>query len=305
MNEMVLAVDLGGTNLRMAAVDHEGAVLHLERSPTPDGVRPDRLMEILAAMADKCIDNVPGNRRLAGFGAGVPANITPEGVLKNLPNVPSLEGMDLKRSLTARFNVPTVLENDATAAAIGENWLGASRAVRDSILITLGTGVGGGIILDGQPLRGIDGTAGKIGHICVEPKGVPCDCGGRGCIEQYASATAVVRMATQAGLDAATSLEVYRAARGGDERARRVFQTVGYYLGIVIAGLLNTLNPEMVVVGGGAAAAWDLFIDPLTYEMTERAFSEPVNRVRVVRSELGDNAGILGAGRSAFVDRGN
>ena len=302
MNNVVLAVDLGGTNLRMAAVREDGHILHLAKTPTPREFSPNLLMELFETLADECRSAIPAGLNIAAIGAGVPANVNTDGILRNLPNLPLLAGMHLKTDLTSKFDVPAVVENDATAAAIGENWLGASKDVHDSILITLGTGVGGGIIINNEPLRGIDGTAGKIGHMCVEPDGAPCGCGSYGCIEQYASATALVRMAREAGMDVTSSRDVYDASIGGDEKARSVFLRMGTLLGITVGGLLNALNPEMVVIGGGAAAGWDAFSEHLKSEVRRRAFSEPANRAVIMRSELGDNAGILGSARSAFAN---
>lgn len=304
MSNVVLAVDLGGTNLRMAAVSHDGDVLHLARAATPKDVLPDQLIDLTSQMADECraaITNDDATIRGIAFAAPAPAAADSDGVLVKLPNLPSLNGMNLKDDLFARFRLPVTLENDATAAAIGENWLGASKDVPDSIMFTLGTGVGGGIIINNAPLRGIDGSAGEIGHFCIEPEGHPCGCGSRGCIEQYASATAIVRMARENGLASRTSLEVYQAAQNADERALAVFRKMGSYLGIIIAGLVNALNPEMVVIGGGAAAGWDQFIEHVKKEVRDRSFREPAERVQIVRSKLGDNAGILGAARSAFL----
>ena len=144
------------------------------------------------------------------------------------------------------------------------------------------------------------GTAGEVGHICVEPNGHPCGCGSRGCIEQYASATAIIRSAINAGLEVGSSSAVYEAAKSGDKRASAVFSSMGSYLGIGLAGLVNVLNPEMIVLGGGVSAAWDLFADEVRREVNERAFPEPADRVKIVRAELGDDAGILGAARAVF-----
>ncbi len=310
-SEVVLAVDLGGTNLRMAAVGHDGRIFSHAKIETEKACQPSSLLNCLTTLADACRAALTADQKIIGIGAGVPANISPEGVLHNLPNLSALEGMNLKSDLASQFNLPVVLENDATAAAIGENWLGASKDVRDSIMITLGTGVGGGIIINNEPLRGIDGLAGKLGHICVEPEGHPCGCGSNGCIEQYASATAIVRMANEAGLNVLTAFDVYQLVTGGSQRgaiatgsntekARAVFQKMGRYLGITLGGLVNALNPEMIVIGGGAAAAWDVFIEPLTEELKYRAFNEPADRVRIVLGTLGDNAGILGVASSAF-----
>ena len=202
--------------------------------------------------------------------------------------------------VSKRLGMPVVLENDASAAAIGEAWLGASKGVADSILITLGTGVGGGVFVNGQPLRGPDGGAGKLGHICVEPDGHPCGCGSHGCVEQYASATALVRLAHEAGLEVADSHELFDKWRSGDPIARSVFDNMARHLGITLAGLVNTFNPEMIVIGGGASAAWEAFHEPLAKEIQYRAFKEPAERATLVRTALGDDAGILGAAKSAF-----
>jgi glucokinase len=251
-------------------------------------------------MADECRDGV-SETRFAGIGLGLPANVTADGVLCHLPNIPTLEGCDFGRKLYDRLGIPVVLENDATAAAIGEAWLGVSKGVKNSILVTLGTGVGGGIISNGEPLRGPDGGAGKIGHICVEPDGHPCGCGSHGCIEQYASATALARMSYEAGLPYKNSYELFEAFEKGDQAATTIFEQMGRYLGITLAGLINTFNPDMIIIGGGVAAGWDAFIKPLSKEIKYRAFCEPAERAKIVRSEHGDNAGILGAAHSAFL----
>ena len=213
---------------------------------------------------------IGAEKALAGIALAVPATFNAaDGILTKLPNLPSLIGMNLKADLAAKFGLPVTLENDATAAAIGEHWRGASRGVASSILITLGTGIGGGIIIDGRPLRGLDGTAGEIGHICVEPAGHPCGCGSHGCVEQYASATAIVRMAMemraalppfeQTDPEWHTALQVYQAGIASSTLALSVFERMGFYLGLSVSGLVNALNPEMIVIGGGVSAGWDLF----------------------------------------------
>ena len=226
------------------------------------------------------------------------------------PNLPDLNGFDLAKAVAERVAMPVYIENDATAAAIGEQWLGASAGADCSICVTLGTGVGGGVIFNGEPHRGIDGTAGEIGHICVEPFGVECGCGSRGCIEQYASASAIVRMATEltsefpdsplAGRDEFESVDVFDAGSAGDPLALKVFERVGFYLGIGLAGLVNVLNPEVIVIGGGASAGWDLFMPEVRKQVRERAFQRPAERVRIVPAALGDDAGILGAAKVAL-----
>jgi glucokinase len=297
MNNSVLAVDLGGTNIRLAAVSAAGKLLYTVKRPTKTATEPAALVAALVEMAAPCM---AGDEAPTAIGLGVPANVTPEGRIKHLPNIPTLENFDLGGEMAKALGIRAVVENDATAACIGEAWLGASKGTDTSILITLGTGLGGGVIVNGRILRGPDGGAGKIGHICVEPDGHPCGCGSHGCIEQYASATALVRMADEAGLKVADSHELYKASKAGDKTAASVFEKMGRYLGITLGGLVNTLNPDMIVIGGGVAAGLDAFLGILEKEMEYRAFAEPAKRARIVGSALGDNAGLLGAAKSAL-----
>lgn len=301
MKKIALALDLGGTNIRLAAIGEDGVVYSRSRSATPKDSTSSEIINSIVSLADECRRNVPPDSDVFAIAAAVPATIDYEaGVLNKLPNLRALEGVGLRDILSEKLGVPAILENDANAAAYGENWLGASAGVDDSICITLGTGVGGGLIINGSPFRGKDGTAGELGHVCVEPQGVPCGCGGKGCIEQYASATAIVRMACEAGMDAKTSFDVFNEAVAGNPDAIAVFKKMGSYLGIGIASLINVLNPEMVVIGGGVAAAWELFARTVSDEIRERSFREPAERAKIVRAKLGDDAGILGAARSAF-----
>jgi glucokinase len=190
-------------------------------------------------------------------------------------------------------------------------WQGAGRGHRTLICVTLGTGVGGGIILDGKLWRGADGSAAEIGHIGVDPfAGVACMCGSRGCLEVYASATAIVRMTREArprypnsilhNTEDLTSQKIYQAGTDGDELAIEVFRRMGVYLGISLASLINVLNPELVVIGGGLSNGWDLFEKHMHQQVIERAFPIPARGVKIVRAECGDDAGLLGAARLAF-----
>ncbi|MGQ0541430.1 MAG: ROK family protein [Blastocatellia bacterium] len=312
MNRIALAADLGGTNLRVAAIAADGSILARARTETPKSGGAEEIVDAIVGLAVDCRDQVAGQGEIVSFGLAVPAVLnTAEGKIHTSPNLPVMNGLHLSKAIGEKLNIPVVLENDATAAAIGEQWLGASRGYRNSICVTLGTGVGGGIILDGKPLRGVDGTAGEIGHICVEPFGVPCGCGSIGCLEQYSSASAIVRQANELFTKHPTSKlrldsdltpkEVFEAGNAGDPLAIEVFRTVGFYLGIALAGLVNVLNPEVIVIGGGASAGWELFIPETKSQIMKRAFQQPAERVKLLIAELGDDAGILGASHLALM----
>ncbi len=311
MKEIILATDLGGTNLRMAAVDRKGTVLYRTKRETPQTTRVDEIVCAIVEAAEESHQAVKAQGAVLGFAAAVPGTVNVEkGIILKAPNVPSLDGFRISATLKNELNLPCFLENDANAAAVGESWLGASKDFQNSILVTLGTGVGGGIIIDGKVLRGADGTAGEIGHICVEPFGVPCGCGSRGCLEQYASATAIVRLTRELesiyptsdlpGKSRLSALEIYESGKQGDELALEVFRQQGFYLGIALAGLINILNPEVIVIGGGAAAGWDLFIPPTIEQIRKRAYQEPAKRAELTPAKCGDDAGILGAAQLAF-----
>jgi glucokinase len=311
--EVVCVADLGGTHLRVATVDRNGKIYYRHMQPTPKAEKPNEIVQALIEAAHEA------ERQTAALGGvvtavalAVPGTVNvAEGVVVKAPNVPCLEGFRLAAALESELDWPVILENDANAAAMGEMWLGAGRGHRTLICVTLGTGVGGGIILDGKLWRGADGSAAEIGHIGVDPfAGVACMCGSHGCLEVYASATAIVRMTREArprypnsilhNTEDLTSQKIYQAGHQGDELAIEVFRRMGVYLGIGLASLINVLNPEIVVIGGGLSNGWDLFEKDMHQQVIERAFPIPARRVKIVRAECGDDAGLLGAARLAF-----
>lgn len=291
-SEPFLVFDLGGTNIRAAAVAYDGSIVARAKTLTPNSSSQD-IVTAFAKLADECSEIA--NTHFQAAGAAVPAAIDKtSGILEKLPNVKSLEGIHLQEHLERRLGIPFEIENDATAATVGEHRFGAAAGCSDVIGITLGTGIGGGIIINGSVHRGKNGTAGEIGHVCIEPDGYPCGCGSHGCIEQYASGTSIARDAAKAGLTDTSPLGVYDAAKKGDERAVKIFDSMGRYLGIFIAGLLNTINPERVVIAGGVASAWDMFEPRMRSELVIRAYPQPLETVSIVKAKLGDDAGLLG-----------
>jgi glucokinase len=306
--DFVFASDLGGTHLRTAAVDRDGKIYFRQTQTTPHTDRPDEIVRALIARARECEREAAklGGRITSGAIAVAGTVNVAKGEVVKAPNLPSLDRFQLCASLENEVKWPVILENDANAAAIGEMWRGAGQGYDTIICVTSGTGVGGGIILEGKLWRGADGSAGEIGHISIDPfAGVPCACGSQGCLEVYASATAIVRMTRETkthypnsvlrDTEDLTSVQVYGAGKKGDELALEVFRRMGVYLGIGLAGLINLLNPQMIVIGGGVANGWELFEKHMHQQVIERAFPIPAGAVKIVRGECGDNAGLLGA----------
>jgi glucokinase len=309
-SDLVCAVDLGGTNLRAANIDRDGRIFDHFKTATPSTDKAEEIVSAIVAAVREC-ETAGLNRgaQIQAVSVVVPGSVQAgTGVVVNAPNIPSLPGFRLASALGEALERPALLENDANAAALGEMWQGAARNCKTIICLTLGTGVGGAIVLDGELWRGVDGTAGEIGHTSVEPfGGVKCKCGNVGCLEVYASGTAIVRMAREGltqnqssslnSIPAAelTSERIASAAIEGDPLALDVFQKAGAYLGIAMANVINIFNPEMIVVGGGVAAAWDLFAQCAREEVMRRAFPVPAARCQIVRAECGDDAGLLGA----------
>jgi glucokinase len=311
--EVVFAADLGGTNLRAATVDGDGKIHCRLKQNTPQADQPDEIVRALVLAVRQCEKQSKATGDcIRAVSVVVPGSVNVEqGIVVKAPNLACLDGFRLTAALTSELNLPAILENDANAAAVGEMWQGAAHGRRTIVCVTLGTGVGGGIILDGKLWRGVNDSAAEIGHMCVDPfGGVACLCGSRGCLEVYASATAIVRMAREARPrypdsllhpgEHLTAKEIYRAGMKGDELALEVFRRMGVYLGVGLANLINILNPEMIVIGGGVVSAWALFEKHMHREIAERAFPVPAKEVKVVPGESGDDAGLLGAAHLAF-----
>jgi glucokinase len=325
MPSYAVGVDLGGTNLRIAAVDEHGKLLEKQTTGTQVARGRDH---VIGEMCDHIIQlsaKFASGGSMAGIGIGVPGIIDMDtGMLRESPNLPGWNDYPVQREIEKRLNAPVILENDANAAALGEKWLGAARDFDSMCMITLGTGVGGGLVFDGRIWHGMNGMAGELGHITVDPVGHPCNCGNIGCVEQYASATAIVRMA-KAAIASGKATELQRASEGedkefnsrvvyqmavqGDVPAQAIYHRVGEALGIALASVINALNLPMYVIGGGVASAWEAFAPAMFAEIRKRSFiyavtapdpKAPVPRGKstiVTRALLGSDAGLYGAAR--------
>ncbi|ABF42865.1 glucokinase [Candidatus Koribacter versatilis Ellin345] len=324
-----IGVDLGGTNLRIAAVEERGTLLE----KVTLGTQVQRGREYVVGQMTDAIRHVTtkyqDHGKLIGIGIGVPGFIDMDtGTVRESPNLPGWSNYPVHKDIESRLGTKVILENDANAAAMGEKWLGAGRDTDDMVMYTLGTGVGGGIIMAGRLWHGMNGMAGELGHHTVLPDGHICGCGNHGCLEQYASATAVVRMAREAvanGLSDAlanasrndvefSSKVIYQLAIQGDKAAQEIFNTVGHSIGIAVANMVNALNFPMYVIGGGVASAWDAFHNPMMEEVRKRSFIYRVTapeavaagqkRTIVTRALLGGDAGLFGAARLPMVVNG-
>ena len=297
MTEFGIGVDLGGTNLRAAAIDRDGNLLDKPISVDTNylGGREAVIGDIVAAVNRLKLQFESG--RLAGVGIGVPGFIRlREGFITNSNNLPYLEDFPVRDEIERRLGTPIILENDANAAALGETWMGAGKEVDDLVLLTLGTGVGGGIIFDGKVLHGALGMAGELGHLTIDPNGPPCGCGNNGCLEKIASATAVESMAYLMSLgDNLTSRDVYNLAAGGNIKAQRIFQQMGRALGIAVANLINTFNFPLYLLSGGMLPAWDYFAPTMLEEVSRRSFTYRNSQTRIEQAKLGNLAGLYGA----------
>lgn len=309
MTEYAIGVDLGGTNLRAAAIDHSGKMLDKISGSTNFAEGRDAVLTDMAAAIVKLREQ-HGAAGLAGIGVGVPGFIRiKEGYITGSNNLPYLENFPVRDEISKRLGTRVILENDANAAALGEKWSGAGRDVDDLVLLTLGTGVGGGIISGGRVLRGAVGMAGEFGHMTVVPNGNPCGCGNQGCLEKHASATSVAAMAHMLHLGVGlTSKDVYDMARDPGEagdKARAIWRAFGEALGIALATLVNAFNFPLYLLSGGVLPAWELFAPPMLATVERRSFTYRATKgeTRIAQAALGNEAGLFGAAYLPWLEK--
>ncbi|MDD3594304.1 MAG: ROK family protein [Candidatus Gastranaerophilales bacterium] len=306
-----IGVDIGGTNVKIALIDEKGHIAYSNSVPTRAEMGYEySINNIITTIRESLKESNNPVASIGGIGFGLPGQIdSVNGIVRILPNVPGWIDVPLAKMVQKEFNVPVKMDNDVRVATLGELNFGAGIGCKNLICLTVGTGVGSGIVLNGQLVRGASMSAGEIGHVMVERNdGAICGCGSTGCLEAYASGPSIVKMAKEyiaggkstkykeiAAGNELTPYMVYEAAKQGDAVAIRIFTIVGEYLGSALVSVVNLLNPERIIVGGGVGQAGDLLLNPIREIIRKRCIPTSANAVEIVPAQLGESAGVVGA----------
>lgn len=308
-----LGIDIGGTNVKIGAIAQDGTILEQQTIPTNVHRPPENVLIDIAHAAADIRKNVESKGRTVGsLGVGIPGTVDyARGICLLLPNFPNgWKGVRIKEQLETHLNLPSFLINDVRAITLAENLFGAGTSVSSMVMTAIGTGIGGGVILDNELVLGRDGSAGEFGHINVEPDGILCGCGSRGCLECYSSGPAIagaalralvqqndtiIRDLVQNDYNKVTSAIVAKAAEQGDRVAKEILDNAGQYVGRVMANVAMVVNPELVVIGGGVAQAGHVLFDSICQAFHETLFIIPSETIQLRLSELGVLAGIQGS----------
>jgi glucokinase len=309
--EWYAGIDLGGTTIKLALLSEGGEIAYKAEEPTDVASGGDHILHQMNGLIERGLDDLHLDRnQLKGIGIGAPAFLDLEkGVVRKAVNL-GWENYALKDKLQEITQLPVIVDNDANIAALGEMWKGAGEGAADLLCITLGTGVGGGVILNGQIYHGARGTSGEIGHVTVVPEGgFLCNCGKTGCLETVASATGIVRLTKEALEDGRQSLlsgvlqengkiearDIAMAADKGDELSCDILDRVGYYLGLCLGNYAVVVNPKKIVIGGGVSKAGDVLFKPIQKYYDKYALTGFTGEIEIVPATLGNDAGVFGA----------
>ena len=307
MGNYVIGIDLGGTNLKAGLVGKDGKITHRLSIRTNYNADPQAISNQIFELIDEIIKEAHVKKSdIIGVGLGSPGLIDKKGeTIIFSPNLPRWRNIPIKRMVADRFSIPCVLENDANAAAWGEKWVGAGKDVSSLVMLTIGTGIGGGIVIDNKLWRGANNVAAEIGHMIIHMNGPKCSCGNNGCIEAYASATAMVRRFKEllkGGVSSSlkdsreiTAKMINDAAFQGDRASLDIIEETGRYLGIALVNVMHILNPEMIVLTGGMIGSGELLMNPIRQVTKHKAFESSYKDTEIVFSQLGNDAGIIGA----------
>ncbi len=317
MKLLTLGIDLGGSKILTAVVDPQGKMLSSDETTTPATKEREVLIQAVLDSTHRALHQAGITvSALCAIGVGAAGISSPEaGILFTSPNLPALRNVLFRDIMQEKLGRRTFLINDADASAIGELHFGAARGIRNFIYVTLSTGIGGGIVIDGEIFTGAIGAAGEVGHMTIDHNGPTCNCGNRGCWETLASGTALAREARrqiEAGVrtsilecaggntEKITAQVIHTAAQQGDNVAKELIARTGYYVGVGLANLINIFNPELIVIGGGLSSIGDMLLKPAFKVAGDRAFKEAFQAVRFCPAGLGPNSGVLGAAAFAL-----
>jgi glucokinase len=316
-DSLALGIDLGGTKILTAVANMQGKMLSRDHSITPAKEGQQAVVRSILESVGRALDQAHlAAADLTAIGVGAPGLSNPQtGILFTSPNLPGWKDVPLRNIVEKQLGRKAFLLNDANAAAVGELYFGAGRGTNNFIYITVSTGIGGGIIIDGKIYTGSSGMAGELGHMVIDDEGPQCNCGNKGCWETLASGTALAKEARHSIKEgAATSIlkyaegdiekinaeAIHEAAQAGDKLANELIARTAYYLGVGLANLINIFNPEIIIIGGGLSNIGDMLLKPAFQEAKRRAFKQAYQAVRFTRAELGRNSGVLGAAAFAL-----
>ena len=315
----VIGIDIGGTTVNSIIIDTSGKIISQKQFPTYGKKGPDYVVKNIAKNVKALVSEsglLMKNIWRAGVGSPGPLD-SKKGIIMGAVNLPGWKYVRLKKGLEKYLKIKTAVDNDANCAAYGEQWTGAAKRASDVVALTLGTGIGGGIILGGKLVRGANYNAAEIGHMSLDPRGRVCKCRAKGCFEQYASASAIAKSAknmikngaksritelVNGKLNKIDSKVVFDAYVSGDKTARAVWDEFIYYLGAGVANIMNIFNPEMIVIGGGVINAGDKLFRPLRRAARKQAFKATYDAAKIVPAKLGQEAGAIGAAGLAIFE---
>ena len=291
-----IGVDLGGTNIAAGVVDEENKILAKMSIPTDLPKSDKEIADMISKLCNLLCEKADINMfDVEKIGIGTPGAVSADGVVENDANLGFIN-VPLKQLVAINTHKDIFVANDANCAALGEQVAGAGKGAKNFIAVTLGTGIGGGIVIDGKLLTGINGAAGEIGHMCIEKDGRHCNCGNNGCFEAYASASALFRSAVDAGIEVSGARDVFELSKNGNETAKRVLNEFLEYLSVGITNLVDIFQPDIICIGGGVSAQGDYLLEPVCAYVAEHRYTKRSKKQTIIcTAVLGNDAGIIGA----------
>ncbi len=295
---VAIGIDVGGTHIKSAVVNEKGALLHHASLPTQSHKSSELILKnILKSFTYHKKWAEKKKFHIMGVGLGIPGIVSLKGMVHRSPHFPAWIDYPIRDELAKKIAFPILVDNDANMAALGEGWKGAAQKSKHFVLLTLGTGIGGGIVINRKIFRGDSGFAGEIGHLILHKDGYACTCGGQGCLELYASAVGIQKVSPF------EAKKLYKLALRGNKKAKKILDAMGENLGAGIASLVNVLDIETILIGGGLSGAWTMFMKGLHRGIRKHTYPTLVNRVKVQRAKLGNQAGVIGGARAILEEQ--